>query len=223
MVLLSSQHALTTHYIPYMFYEMLLPSDGSLKTSLILFCFFLQGLILLWGLPRLVSLSANACMMFDCRLHSGEAEEQERIITTRRTFPQETVTHYLLSLLTPPSLLMLVVLLFHRPVLEIISYCCFFFFFFIVVIIFFFCCCSDETFFSDVEVASCVLWRLLCAQLSAVKDESFEGLRRGQEEEVWGVLLEQWFPAFLGSCHGPQFDKTLLQGLELSQYFDTIP
>lgn len=40
MVLLSSQHALTTHYIPYMFYEMLLPSDGSLKTSLILFCFF---------------------------------------------------------------------------------------------------------------------------------------------------------------------------------------
>lgn len=129
MVLLSSQHALTTHYIPYMFYEMLLPSDGSLKTSLILFCFFLQGLILLWGLPRLVLLSANACMMFDCRLHSErEAEEQERIITTRRTFPQETVTHYLLSLLTPPSLLMLVVLLFHRPVLEIISYCCFFFF-----------------------------------------------------------------------------------------------
>lgn len=33
-------------------------------------------------------------------------------------------------------------------------------------------CCSDETFFSDVEVASCFLWRLLCTQLSAVEDES---------------------------------------------------
>ncbi len=29
MVRLSSQHALTTHYIPYMIYEMLLPSQGS--------------------------------------------------------------------------------------------------------------------------------------------------------------------------------------------------
>lgn len=44
MVRLRSQHTFTTHYIPYMFYEMLLPTDGSLKTSI-----FLQGSILLWG------------------------------------------------------------------------------------------------------------------------------------------------------------------------------
>lgn len=32
----------------------------------------------------------------------------------------------------------------------------------------YFCCCSDETFFSDVEVASCFfLWRLLCSHHSA--------------------------------------------------------
>lgn len=33
MVRLSSQHALTTNYIPYMFYEMLLLSHGSLKKN----------------------------------------------------------------------------------------------------------------------------------------------------------------------------------------------
>lgn len=33
MVRLSSQHALNTNYIPYMFYDMLLPSHGPLKVS----------------------------------------------------------------------------------------------------------------------------------------------------------------------------------------------
>lgn len=42
--------------------------------------------------------------------------------------------------------------------------------------------------FSDVEVASCVLRRLLCTQLSGVEDESFEGLRRGREGEVQLLL-----------------------------------
>lgn len=125
MVLLSSQHALTTHYIPYMFYEMLLPSDGSLKTSLILFHFFLQGLILLWGFPRLVLLSANACMMLTA-VSTAERQRSRRGSSQHKEHSLKRLSHTtLLSLLTPPSLLMLVVLLFHRPVLDIISYCCF--------------------------------------------------------------------------------------------------
>lgn len=58
MVRLRSQHALTTHYISYMFYEMLLPIHGSLKPVLLLSHFGsgLQGSISLWGPSRLVLL-----------------------------------------------------------------------------------------------------------------------------------------------------------------------
>lgn len=89
---------------------------------------------------------------------------------------------------------MLMVLLFHRPVLEIISYCCFILSFFLFCFDFFFAVVQTRH-FSDVEVASCVLQRLLRTQLSAVEDvESFEGLRR--RRELWVVLQGQWFPTW---------------------------
>lgn len=158
MVQFSSQHALTTHYIPYMFSEMLPPSHGS-SEIVCSYSIFLQRSILLWGPSRLV---AQCWCMYDvdCRLHRGEVEEQQRTITTQGTFPQET----------PPSLLSSsaynVGLIFQRPVLEIISYCCFILLSFIVLLLF------RRDILSDVEVASCLLWRLLCAQLSVVEDES---------------------------------------------------
>lgn len=181
----SSQHALTTHYIPYMFYEMLLPSDGSLKTSLLLFHFFRKGQLccgVLSGLCCSVLIHEWCWLVSPQWRGSSQHKEHSLKRLSHTTF---------LSLFTP-HLLLLVVLLFHRPVLEITSYCCFFF----IVVIIFICCFSDETFLSDVEVASCVLWRLLCTQLSAVEDESFEGLRRGHMEEVFGGPLGQWFLIF---------------------------
>lgn len=116
----------------------------------------------------------------DCCLHRGEVGAHERIITTRRTFLQETDT------LSPPLfiMLMLAVFTFPSPSLRTsldISYCCFVF----LSLFLFFCCSSDETFFLMLTFASCVLRWLLCNQLSAVEGESFKGMRRRREGEVF--------------------------------------
>lgn len=103
----------------------------------------------------------------DCCLHSGEGGEQERIVTTQGTFPQETVTRY------PPLSFYSISafvggLTFPSPSLRNNQLLPFY-----IVVILLFLQLFRRDIFSDVEVASCVLRRLLCTQLSAVKDGSF--------------------------------------------------
>ncbi|KAM7371988.1 hypothetical protein PAMP_009188 [Pampus punctatissimus] len=101
-----------------------------------------------------------ACMMLIAVSNRGEVGEQERIITTQGTFPQETYTHnppFFSSSISPLSICFVGGLTFPSPSLRndqlLLFYIC--------VIIFFFLFRRDI--FSDVEVASCVLRRLLRA------------------------------------------------------------
>lgn len=130
-------------------------------------------------------------MMLIAVSNRGEVGEQERIITTQGTFPQETDTHnppLFNSSISPLPICFVGGLTFPSPRLRnnqlLLFYIC-------VIVCLFFLLLFRRDIFSDVEVASCVLRRLLCAQLSAVVEESLEELKRGRG---LGHLQGQWFP-----------------------------
>lgn len=110
-------------------------------------------------------LNANACMMFNVQVRGQGARGGHH---NMRNIPsRDCHTHTLTS--SPSSTSAHIwVLLLHHQVLDIISYCCFILMFCLFVLLLLF----RRDIFTDVEVASCVLRRLLCTQLSAVMDES---------------------------------------------------
>lgn len=94
----SGLHALTTYYIPHMFYKMLQPSDGSLKKKKKRGkkCNFCQGLH--GGGGFACPPGARACAM---QRGAGEDRHTTRIIPSRDCHTPPS------SFFTPPSLLVL--------------------------------------------------------------------------------------------------------------------
>ena len=149
-----------TYYIPYMFYEMLLPSDGSLKL------FFCKGLFCCG-----VLLSVNACMMLT---------PQRRAIGSRRGSSQ----HKRLSRTILLSLLRCWWSYFSsRPVLEIISYLLFFFFL-LLSLFFFFAVVQTRHFFLMLKLL--LVFCDGCSALSFLPPSVFRGWGENERERFGG-------------------------------------